>query len=413
MPAPAATPCSCCTARRPTTSRSATPTSSTPPSTMCGERTSSPIRPAPTAYGKRPPRTRRTCSISTIGTSAPIPAASREQSIRRPSCCVSPPLSIPVPTSTRRLPFFHRRGRRCRTTAPWLPCPTLGAAARLWQRGRGRRLAGHPGAAAHHARILDALHEPPEQVRWPLPPDSVAAELLADHFTVQSFRHSRPSSNWEASLVDPAALIPGMVPAWKERWLRHRAAWSGDLALSIDGVTQASSISSAGVSLAPRMSGWQEGVSFTGTVALPLLFGFRSLDWAVSQWGTGIPTICAPSWRSFSRRRRPGSRRGTGADCIPPASRSLGLYFPLRARLTPIPHTHHPQADSQGPRANSRNYGNPSRSNSQFLTSGAVTAPSVGTSASRRSPVRGSTHTPPGESAMKRRSSTARLPRGM
>ena len=81
----------------------------------------------------------------------------------------------------------------------------------------------------HHARLLDALPEPPEQVRWPLPPDSLMAELLADHFTVQSLRHSRPSANWEASLVDPAALISGMVPRGKSAGFgiasRGRAIW--------------------------------------------------------------------------------------------------------------------------------------------------------------------------------------------
>jgi GNAT superfamily N-acetyltransferase len=146
----------------------------------------------------------------------------------------------------------------------------------------------------HHARLLDKLDEPPEQVRWPLPPDSLAAELLGDHFTVQSLRHSRPSANWEASLVDPAALISGMVPAWKERWLLHRVAWSGRLALTIDGVTQVLSISSAGVFLDPVHEEVEEGVSFTGTVALPLLFGFRSLEWAVSQKGQQVPQHLLP-----------------------------------------------------------------------------------------------------------------------
>ena len=146
----------------------------------------------------------------------------------------------------------------------------------------------------HHARLLDELDEPPEQVRWPLPPDSLAAELLADHFTVQSLRHSRPSANWEASLVDPAALIRSMVPAWHERWLRHRVAWSGPLAVTIDGVTQVLSISSAGVCLDSVHQDVQEGVSVTGTVALPLLFGFRSLEWAVSQEGQRIPQHLLP-----------------------------------------------------------------------------------------------------------------------
>jgi predicted N-acetyltransferase YhbS len=146
----------------------------------------------------------------------------------------------------------------------------------------------------HHARLLNELDEPPEQVRWPLPPDSLAAQLLADHFTVQSLRHSRPSANWEASLVDPAALIRSMVPAWHERWLRHRVAWSGPLAVTIDGVTQLVSISSAGVSLDSVHQDVPEGVSVTGTVALPLLFGFRSLEWAVSQEGQRIPQHLLP-----------------------------------------------------------------------------------------------------------------------
>jgi hypothetical protein len=84
------------------------------------------------------------------------------------------------------------------------------------------------------------------------------------------------------------------VPAWKERWLLHRVAWSGRLALTIDGVTQVLSISSAGVFLDPVHQEVEEGVSFTGTVALPLLFGFRSLEWAVSQKGQQVPQHLLP-----------------------------------------------------------------------------------------------------------------------
>lgn len=146
----------------------------------------------------------------------------------------------------------------------------------------------------HHARLLDSLAEPPEQLRWPLPPDSLMAELLADHFTVQSFRHARPMANWEASLVDPAVLIAGMVPEWNERWRQHRVPWSGTLALTIDDVTRALSISPDGVSLAASNQDITENVSLTGTVALPLLFGFRSLEWAATQEGQEIPETLLP-----------------------------------------------------------------------------------------------------------------------
>jgi predicted N-acetyltransferase YhbS len=145
----------------------------------------------------------------------------------------------------------------------------------------------------HHARQLDALAEPPEQLRWPLPPDSLMAELLTDHFTVQSVRHARPSANWEASLVDPAALIAGMLPEWNDRWSRHNVKWTGNLALTIDGVEQVLSLSDNGVSLAPAAAG-AEIVTLTGTVALPLVFGFRSLDWAVLQEQQQIPNQLRP-----------------------------------------------------------------------------------------------------------------------
>jgi hypothetical protein len=140
-----------------------------------------------------------------------------------------------------------------------------------------------------HARLLDALPEPPEQLRWPLPPDSLMAELLTDHFAVQSFRHSRPSANWEASLVDPAALMAGLLPEWNDRWQRHRIGWTGQLSLTIDSVRQVLSFSDDGVSLGTASDDSSGSVSFTGTVALPLLFGFRSLEWATLQEQQQIP----------------------------------------------------------------------------------------------------------------------------
>ena len=136
----------------------------------------------------------------------PHPGSFATQSTRKRSCFGSPPLSIPTLTSSETdFPLLPRSSRSMWTTAragylaaPWALLRAFGSevAADDW-----------PATLAllqHHARLLDGLDEPPEQVRWPLPPDSLAAELLADHFTVQSLRHSRPSANWKrASSIPP------------------------------------------------------------------------------------------------------------------------------------------------------------------------------------------------------------------
>jgi predicted N-acetyltransferase YhbS len=146
----------------------------------------------------------------------------------------------------------------------------------------------------HQARQYDALAMPQDELRWPLPPDSLAAQLLADHLTIERRGKSRPWANWEAALVDPARLLRDMVPAWRERWRRHNLGWCGNLSLTIDGTTAVLRFTNDDVTLATDCGGAPLGVALSGTVAAPLLFGFRSGAWAAVQLGQRIPAEALP-----------------------------------------------------------------------------------------------------------------------
>jgi GNAT superfamily N-acetyltransferase len=171
---------------------------------------------------------------------------------------------------------------------PWGPLRAFGseAAADDW-----------PAALAllqHHARLLGELAEPPQMVHWPLPPDSLAAALIADRFVVERTSLSRPSANWEAAVVDPAALLRAMVPAWDERWRRQATGWSGALAVTLDGVTCRLNLSPRGVALEAPRGDEAYAVVFSGTTIVPLLFGFRSVTWAAVQDGRELPPESLP-----------------------------------------------------------------------------------------------------------------------
>jgi predicted N-acetyltransferase YhbS len=146
----------------------------------------------------------------------------------------------------------------------------------------------------HHARQLGELAEPPEMVRWPLPPDALAAALIADHFIVERTSLSRPSANWEAAVVDPVALLRAMVPAWEERWRLQATNLPGALAFTLDGVTCQLDLSPGGVTLGAPRGDEAITVAFTGATFLPLIFGFRGVAWAAAQKGQALPPEALP-----------------------------------------------------------------------------------------------------------------------
>lgn len=171
--------------------------------------------------------------------------------------------------------------------APWGPLHAFGSevAADDW-----------PATLAllqHHARLLDGL-PPPEQVRWPLPPDALAAMLLADHFVVERTSRSRPWANWEAAIVDPLAVLEAMLPAWQARWRHQPTQKPMTLGLTIDGMGKRLHLAPDAVTLEAISGDEALAVTLTGPALAPLLFGFRSIAWAALQEGQAIPMEAMP-----------------------------------------------------------------------------------------------------------------------
>jgi hypothetical protein len=146
----------------------------------------------------------------------------------------------------------------------------------------------------HHARVLVKAAAPADQVGWPLPPDSLVAALMADHFVVERTSTSRPWANWEACVVDPLGLMRDMAPAWTERWRRYKPVWNGAFALTIDGVRRTIGLTPDGVTIADAGVPSEHTATLTGTVIAPLLFGFRSPTWAAMQDGQRISPELLP-----------------------------------------------------------------------------------------------------------------------
>ena len=147
--------------------------------------------------------------------------------------------------------------------------------------------------ARHKAEGLASLAEPAEFLAWPLPPDSLASELLGDHVTVERRTTVRPWTNWEAAVVSPSRLLAAMVPAWDARWRASRAATQGTVALVVDGATLALRLDAAGVAPVDASQAAHR-LELTSRVVAPLLFGFRSVAWARQQDGQQVPAGLVP-----------------------------------------------------------------------------------------------------------------------
>jgi hypothetical protein len=166
---------------------------------------------------------------------------------------------------------------------PWGPKATFGyeVAADDW-----------PAALAllqYQARLLDPPPGAPAEVRWPLPSDSLTAYALADRLVVQCRSTHRPRANWEACVVNVSGLLSGMVPAWEERLHRCPTAWGGDVGLAIDGEVWTIRREAEGLQLSEGSTAEARIVELERATLAPLLFGFRSVAWAIERSGREVP----------------------------------------------------------------------------------------------------------------------------
>ena len=145
----------------------------------------------------------------------------------------------------------------------------------------------------YHARLLGS--ESPPLIRWPLPPDSLTYYDLADHLTLESRVHSCPSAGHMACPTHLPELFAGLLPLWRERWLRSARDWTGHLALEVGG--ESCQLELTRSDLIPSTTSAQEPhrVRLSPQVFARLVFGYRSVAWAAKQPGQLIPSEVAAS----------------------------------------------------------------------------------------------------------------------
>ncbi len=159
--------------------------------------------------------------------------------------------------------------------------------------------------AQHHARRLDAMPEPPDDLRWPLPPDAPTYYHLADHLTLRSQAVHRPHAGWMASLVDVEATVRAVLSSCAERDRARPAGWSGILALAVVDQRWGVAIRPEGIDLGAEVPDGAPVLRLDTAALAQLLFGFRPISHFHGRPGVSVPEELLPLLRLLFEPRSP------------------------------------------------------------------------------------------------------------
>jgi GNAT superfamily N-acetyltransferase len=182
---------------------------------------------------------------------------------------------------------------------------TRGYAVLDWSGGlrpRAREVAADDWAATlalaqHHALAFDGQAEPPVEIVWYLPPGSPTQLALADRLPLRSEVQSRPDAGWQARVASAPALFAALAPLWQARWSRAASLDStlaGPFRLGLrlgsgEGESGILALDRGAVTYMPGTAPADSWITLPPATFIPLLFGYRSLGWAESQPGVGVP----------------------------------------------------------------------------------------------------------------------------
>ncbi len=150
----------------------------------------------------------------------------------------------------------------------------------------------------HVALIQDRPGEENKSISWPLPTNSQTYYLLSDHFQVKSQVTSTPDADWMARTGHLPTLLDALLPLWNERWQQHNPGRSGVLAVTIENETFLLGADAVGIHLLDPMTSSAYAarhVKMSQQVFTQLLFGYRSVAWAMQQQGQEIPETLQPA----------------------------------------------------------------------------------------------------------------------
>jgi hypothetical protein len=144
----------------------------------------------------------------------------------------------------------------------------------------------------HVKLVQDRPGEENTSISWPLPTNSQAYYLLSDHFQVKSQVTRTPNADWMARTGHLPTLIDALLPLWNERWQQHNPGRSGVLAVTIENELFLLGADAMGIHLLDPMTSSAYAarhVKMSQQVFTQLLFGYRSVSWAIQQQGQEIP----------------------------------------------------------------------------------------------------------------------------
>lgn len=139
-----------------------------------------------------------------------------------------------------------------------------------------------------HNALVSLLPDSPDALRWPLPLDALSAYLVADHLPMQWQVFCVPDGEWMAHITKLVDVIQALVPLWQARWYRACAAWSGQLTHQIGEYSFTLAFDQTSLELLASPVADAPLVVFSSEVFTTLVFGWRSVAWAMQQPGVAI-----------------------------------------------------------------------------------------------------------------------------
>jgi hypothetical protein len=180
-------------------------------------------------------------------------------------------------------------------------------------RSHAKEVAADDRAAAlallrYHALIFEPSLDPPEEVWWPLPFDSITFYVLADHVlpdvsnagetprgcSLRSQTCCRPNAGWMARPAHLRVFLQSLLPAWQERWRASASPWTGVLTFEVDHEDFQLNLGPATVKLVARPNPSNHVVRLSQQCITQLAFGYRPITWATVQPGQQVPPEVIP-----------------------------------------------------------------------------------------------------------------------